>query len=198
MFDDTSDYYDILGVEKTCSEKELKKAYRKKALKWHPDKNPENKAVAAAQFKLVAKAYQALSDPQQRSAYDNFGHGGGPQAQNMGGTGFAREVNPEELFRAFFGQGMGGHQFGGTSFQFGGPGVQFRTMRFGGGQGDLFQQIFRDARGFRPARGFDVQREDRRRAQQQNNVQGFSLDLGSLFRLILICWFINQLLSRLT
>src|SRR3990170_4811646 len=76
-----SDYYDILGVSKGVSAEELKKAYRKQALEWHPDRHRENKEAAEKRFKEINEAYQVLSDPQKRSAYDQFGH----QAFSPGG-----------------------------------------------------------------------------------------------------------------
>ncbi|MCJ7805342.1 DnaJ domain-containing protein [Patescibacteria group bacterium] len=79
-----SDYYDILGVTKNASAEELKKAYRKQALEWHPDRHKDEKEVAEKRFKEINEAYQVLSDSQKRSAYDQFGH----QAFTPGG-GFA-------------------------------------------------------------------------------------------------------------
>lgn len=69
-----SDYYDILGVDKNASAEEIKKAYRKLALEWHPDRHKEDKEVAEKKFKEINEAYQVLSDPEKRSAYDQFGH----------------------------------------------------------------------------------------------------------------------------
>src|SRR5205809_7782289 len=69
------DYYDILGVAKTASDQELKTAYRKLAVKHHPDKNPDD-PHAEERFKEAAEAYAVLSDPEQRSRYDRFGHAG--------------------------------------------------------------------------------------------------------------------------
>lgn len=69
-----SDYYDILGVSKGASADEVKKAYRKQALEWHPDKHKDNKEVAEKRFKEINEAYQILSDAEKRSAYDQFGH----------------------------------------------------------------------------------------------------------------------------
>lgn len=67
------DYYEVLGVEKTASVEEIKKAYRKKAIQYHPDKNPGDKQ-AEENFKEAAEAYDVLSDPQKRQRYDQFGH----------------------------------------------------------------------------------------------------------------------------
>lgn len=69
-----SDYYEILGVDRNASQEEIKKAYRKQALEWHPDRHKEDKEVAEKKFKEINEAYQVLSDPQKRSAYDQFGH----------------------------------------------------------------------------------------------------------------------------
>src|ERR1051326_2556914 len=67
------DYYEILGVDKSASAEDIKKAYRKMAVKYHPDKNPGDKE-AEESFKEVGEAYEALSDPQKRAAYDQYGH----------------------------------------------------------------------------------------------------------------------------
>ena len=67
------DYYDILGVDRNASESEIKSAYRKQALKWHPDKNPNNKAEAEEKMKEVNQAYEVLSDSTKRQNYDHYG-----------------------------------------------------------------------------------------------------------------------------
>lgn len=102
------DYYEVLGVERKVSEEEIKKAYRKLALKYHPDKNPGDKE-AEEKFKELGEAYEVLSDPQKRAAYDRFGHaafapGAGAGGQYPGG-GFH---DPFEIFREVFGGAGGG------------------------------------------------------------------------------------------
>lgn len=106
------DYYEILGVSKTAADSEIKKAYRKLALKYHPDKNPDDKA-AETKFKEAAEAYEVLSNSQKRQQYDQFGH----QAfQGGGGFGGGGGMNMDDIFSQFgdiFGDAFGGFGFGG-------------------------------------------------------------------------------------
>ena len=120
------DYYDLLGVSKEASAEELKKAYRKQAMKYHPDKNPGDKA-AEEMFKKISHAYEVLSDDQKRQTYDQFGSaafegGAGPRAGGPGGGpgGFGGFHDPADLFRQMFG-GQGGSIF---ESMFGGGGSQ--------------------------------------------------------------------------
>lgn len=83
-----SDYYDILGVSKNTSQDEVKKAYRKQALEWHPDKHKDNKEAAEKRFKEINEAYQILSDSQKRQAYDQFGHAAFSPGGSSAGPGF--------------------------------------------------------------------------------------------------------------
>lgn len=117
------DYYEVLGVSKDASSGEIKKAYRKLALKYHPDKNPDNDE-AEAKFKEAAEAYEVLSNPEKKSKYDQFGHAG------MGGaSGFGGGMNMEDIFSQF-GDIFGGAGFGGFS-GFGGGGGRGRRVNRG-------------------------------------------------------------------
>lgn len=105
------DYYEVLGVDKNATEKELKSAYRKMAIKYHPDKNPGDKE-AEEKFKEAAEAYDVLSNPEKRAKYDQFGHDMGPQGFPGGGGGFysGGGMSMEDIFAHFgdiFGGGFG-------------------------------------------------------------------------------------------
>ena len=80
------DYYEVLGLERAASEADIKKAYRRLAMKHHPDRNPDD-AEAEAAFKEAKEAYEILSDAQKRAAYDQFGHAGVERSAGMGGGG---------------------------------------------------------------------------------------------------------------
>ena len=101
------DYYDILGLSKGASEGEIKKAYRKMAIKFHPDKNPDDTS-AESKFKEAAEAYEVLGDAQKRQQYDQFGHAGMGQ-QGFGGGG----MNMDDIFSQFGDIFGGGGGFGG-------------------------------------------------------------------------------------
>lgn len=147
------DYYAILGVSRNATDEELKKAYRKLALKWHPDRNKDNKKEAEEKFKDISQAYEVLSDPEKRKIYDQFGeeglNGGVPNgaeggAGGAGGFGGFSGFNfdPRDLFSQMFGtsnfetafreygdEGNGGN--GGVHFSFGGmPGSGFSSADF--------------------------------------------------------------------
>ena len=113
------DYYEVLGVSKSATADEIKKAYRKKAIQYHPDKNPGDKK-SEENFKEAAEAYEVLSDPQKKQRFDQYGHAGMGGAAG-GGGGFGGFSNMEDIFSAF-GDIFGGHSgFGGGS-PFGGGG----------------------------------------------------------------------------
>lgn len=125
------DYYEVLGVEKTASADEIKKAYRKKAIQYHPDKNPGDKE-AEEKFKEAAEAYEVLSNPDKRARYDQFGHAGMGGAAGDGYGGFGGQgMSMEDIFSMFgdiFGNPKGFGGFGG----FGGGGSQTRQRKFRG------------------------------------------------------------------
>ncbi len=87
------DYYDILGVSKGASASEIKKAYRKKAIEFHPDKNPDDPS-AEAKFKDAAEAYEILGDNDKKAKYDQYGHGAFDGSQGFGGGG----MNMDDIF----------------------------------------------------------------------------------------------------
>lgn len=123
------DYYKLLGVSKDVTESELKKAYRKLAVQYHPDKNPGN-PEAEEKFKEISEAYDVLKDPKKREAYDRFGHAAFQQGGG-GGAGAGGFHDPFDIFREVFGGGGGGvfdSFFGGSGGSHGGaqPGSDLR------------------------------------------------------------------------
>ncbi|EIW66930.1 hypothetical protein TREMEDRAFT_69910 [Tremella mesenterica DSM 1558] len=144
-------YYEILSLEKTCTENDVKKAYKKLALQLHPDKNGAPGADEA--FKMISKAFQVLSDSNLRSIYDSNPsvdptQRGNPSSSGSnifrtrpapGGGGFQGDINPEDLFNMFFGGGL--HPQGNV-FTFGGPGI-FQAQFGGGGGGGPMNQRYR-------------------------------------------------------
>lgn len=128
-----ANYYEVLGVQARASAEDIKKAYRKLALCWHPDKNPDNKEEAEKKFKQVSEAYEVLSDPKKRSVYDRAGcdswqEGGGasPLFRSPFGSGYTFR-SPEDIFREFF------SGFDPFSFDF--WDIPFRGSERGGGGG---------------------------------------------------------------
>jgi DnaJ-class molecular chaperone len=102
---ESKDYYAILEVTRGSTDAEIKKAYRKLAMKWHPDKNPDNSDEAARKFQDIGEAYDVLSDKQKRAIYDQYGYeglrDGIPGA--TGATGYSYQGNAQEIFESFFG-----------------------------------------------------------------------------------------------
>ena len=95
------DYYEVLGVPRDATQEDLKKAFRKQALKFHPDRNKESDA--GERFKEVNEAYQVLSDPQRKAQYDQFGHAGVNGQQGQGFDGFEGFGGFGDIFDSFFG-----------------------------------------------------------------------------------------------
>ena len=94
------DYYEILGVTKTASQDEIKKAYRKVAMQFHPDRNPGDKS-AEDKFKEAAEAYEILNDPDKKAQYDRFGHNAFSQGRGGGGGGYSGGMNMDDIFSQF-------------------------------------------------------------------------------------------------
>ncbi|XP_074270609.1 uncharacterized protein LOC141594491 [Silene latifolia] len=154
------DYYKILQVDRNAKEDDLKKAYRKLAMKWHPDKNPNNKKEAEAKFKQISEAYDVLSDPQKRAVYDQYGEeglkgqvpppGAGYPGGSDGGSGFTsfrfNTRSADDIFSEFFGFsspfGGGPGEMGGS--RGGGPSGFGRGGMFGD---DIFHQFSRGGGG---------------------------------------------------
>lgn len=136
-----SDYYRILKVSKTASVEEIKKSYRKLALKWHPDKNPNNTTEANKKFREISEAYEVLSDPNKRQMYDKYGKDfkktmSGSNQEYFDFGGFNRFREPEEVFREFF---------GGSIFDiFGDVGFPRRASRRSSSLFDSFDSMFPD------------------------------------------------------
>lgn len=122
------DYYDLLGVSRDATAEEIKKAYRKMAVKWHPDKNAGN-PEAEEQFKKVSEAYEALKDPDKRAAYDRYGHAAFQGGRGVGSRGGFHD--PFDIFREVFGGG-------------------------GGGGGGVFEEFFGGGRSHGPQQGADL------------------------------------------
>lgn len=128
---DKRDYYEVLGVSRDASQDEIKKAYRKMALKYHPDRNPGDSA-AEEKFKEAAEAYDVLSNPDKKARYDQFGHAGMSGAAGGGGgfEGFGG-FTMEDIFSRFgdiFGGGFGGG-FGGFGSSSGRGGARVKKVR---------------------------------------------------------------------
>ena len=128
------DYYEVLGVDKSATADAIKKAYRKKAIQYHPDKqqgkSDAEKKEAEEHFKEAAEAYSVLSDPDKKARYDQFGHAGMGGAAGGGGFSDFGDFDLNDIFSSVFGQGFGG--FGGFS-GFGGGGGRTQQPRYRGG-----------------------------------------------------------------
>ncbi|MCC5832044.1 MAG: molecular chaperone DnaJ [Chlamydiales bacterium] len=143
------DYYEVLGISKGCSQEEVKKAYRKMALKYHPDKNPGD-AEAEARFKEVSEAYEVLNDPKKREMYDRYGKEGvfaGAGAPGGGAHGFGSMEDALRTFMDAFGGGGGGESIFETLFggAFGGGGREGGYVRQGASKKASIRISFEEA-----------------------------------------------------
>ena len=155
------DYYEVLGVPKTATEEDIRKGYRKQALRWHPDKNPDNKEQAEEKFKLVSEAYEVLSNKDKRQIYDRYGKEGLSARPTNGGSEFAADFDfdmfnssqnfrsPEEVFREFFGS---------SSFH------------------DIFNMVFQSFGGFQD---YSDTGNTSRRSNRRRNTDFFGMDVSS-------------------
>ncbi|OGM73940.1 hypothetical protein A2382_04945 [Candidatus Woesebacteria bacterium RIFOXYB1_FULL_38_16] len=132
-----TDYYEMLAVKKGASASELKQAYRKQALQWHPDKHKDNKEAAEKKFKEINEAYQVLSDPQKKAAYDTYGHAAFSRGAGGGGGNPFGQAGRGGPFTYTYTSAGGANPFSG--FDFGDP-------------FDIFEQFFGGAGSFRAAR----------------------------------------------
>ena len=141
MTTEKKDYYEVLGVPKDATDQQIRKAYHKLAIKWHPDKNPDNRKEAEEKFKEIGEAYSVLSDPKKRNEYDNGGF-------SFADFGFGEDFDPMDIFNSFFkshgkkgkngfGFGFGDDFFGDDDFGGFGDFGSFEKMDFGnfGGMG---------------------------------------------------------------
>src|SRR5437660_2683969 len=149
------DYYEVLGVQRNVSEEEVKRAYRKLAVKYHPDKNPDDQH-AEEKFKEIGEAYDVLMDPEKRSAYDRFGHAA--FAQGGGGFGGGRGFHdPFDIFREVFGGGVGG---GGIFETFFGGGAERAEERHRGSDLRYDMQITLEEAAFGTEKEIEVRKLD--------------------------------------
>src|SRR5919109_2706425 len=125
MATEKRDYYEVLGVERTATGEEIKRAYRKLAVKFHPDKNPDD-PHAEEKFKELGEAYEILTDHDKRAAYDRFGHAAVAQGGGFPRGGFH---DPFDIFREVFGGGIGGSIF--ETFFGGSPGMHTEDRQRG-------------------------------------------------------------------
>lgn len=129
------DLYRTLGVPRSASQQQIKKAYRKLSMRWHPDKNQDDKEKAQKKFIEISHAYEVLSDSEKKAKYDKYGEAGLNEGQGGHGGGGFQGQDPFEMFRAFFGGGGGGSGRTQFSFQQGGGGGGFQFGGFPGGPG---------------------------------------------------------------
>jgi len=194
------DYYAILGVAKNASEQDVKKAYRKLALKWHPDKNPENKEAAKQKFTEIGEAYEVLSDPEKRKIFDAYGEEGlkggiptGSSGDGSGPSGFQSfhfdSGRAEDIFSQFFGNfgsgfgAQGNSGFSGMHSIFGNMGMGMGNMGHMGNSSNMGMGMSMDTeddgQGFGNfSRGF---KQPKRKAQDATITHDLKLSLEDLY-----------------
>lgn len=172
------EYYEVLGVSRSATGEEIKRAYRKLALKWHPDKNLDRREVAEMNFKRLSEAYEVLSDPQKREIYDRYGRdgvtgqGAGPAPDFSSGFGFPGMFNG-----AGFPFGAGG---GGFMFNFRDPNEIFKEFF---GSSDPFADFFNEVHNHQQSAGSSSSSSHQHNhpAGQNNNNAGYYQDQSQGF-----------------
>lgn len=184
-------YYSILNVEKTATDDEIKRAYRKLAIRYHPDKNLDKKEEAEKKFKEIGEAYAVLSDEKKRRQYDQFGKAGLSAGGGAGGGGAGMHPqDAEEIFRAFFGgqdpfamffqeglHGGGGGNFGSrVHVSHFGPGFTFTTF---GGHPHMRARHIHQRR---------AQQEAAHQQQQAEHASSWRIGGGNLLLILFLLW----------
>ncbi|KAG6580365.1 DnaJ like subfamily B member 6 [Phytophthora cinnamomi] len=192
-----ADYYETLGIQKTATEDEIKRAYRKLAIRYHPDKNLDNKEEAEVKFKEIGEAYSVLSDADKRRQYDRFGKAGGQDAEEIFRTFFGGQ----DPFSMFFQEGMRGgggmHNFGGSRVhvsQFG-PGFTFTSFGGAPGMGMPGMRVHRVNQRQRGPGGPNVAGDNR--PQANGRLSQYRIGGGNLLLIFFLLWIMGVPFSYL-
>uniref|UniRef100_H3HCP1 J domain-containing protein n=1 Tax=Phytophthora ramorum TaxID=164328 RepID=H3HCP1_PHYRM len=192
-----ADYYATLGIEKTATEEEIKRAYRKLAIRYHPDKNLDKKEEAEVKFKEIGEAYSVLSDVDKRRQYDRFGKAGGQDAEDIFRTFFGGQ----DPFSMFFQEGMRGgggmHNFGGSRVhvsQFG-PGFSFTSFGGAPGMGMPGMRMHRVNQRQRAPPGQNVAGDNR--PQANGRLSQYRIGGGNLLLIFFLLWIMGVPFSYL-